>query len=616
VQHKRKSIFPGLGDFTALRPALSLLWSAADGTARRALFCALLAVITTALITALIPFLLRSIIDKVGPARASRPLFLALPALIAAYSFGQFSSRVLSELRTLASGISEQRVRRLIGARVFSHLMTLPLAFHLNRRTGSIGEIAEQGLAGIARIIGNGMYVILPLTIELATIWIVLLELGHALYFVILSVGSITCAFAVIHCAWTGQQFAERAVAAHLDGHAVLTDSLLNYETIKYFCAEAEQSARYQAALAARESSWVQLFRRRLKYSILIAATFATSVGVTMTCAAYETLRNTLSVGGFVLIVSYALRSIQPLESLGVAMRDTAEALASVRHLLDLVRQPREASGGGSRTTPIHAGSRDPASLAFEGVRFRYSPFRHVLSDVTFHVPAGGSIAIVGSSGAGKSSIVRLLYGLVQPDSGRILLDGEPIATLASEEVRRSIAVVPQDTVLFNDTIGRNIALGRPGCTREDVERAARLAHLDESISLLPHGYETLVGERGLKLSGGERQRVAIARAVLKEPRIIVFDEATSSLDTATEREILRNLAELSRCTTTVIIAHRLSTVIHADEIVVLDAGCIGERGSHAQLLQKRGLYAALWRAQQDNGNAGRTSAATARCLP
>lgn len=592
-------------EFSTLRPTIALIWSMADFTAKRALLYAVLAVCVTALITALMPFLLQSIIDRLTISGILPTLFVVI-ALIAAYVLGQFSSRVFTELRTLATGIGEQRTRKLIGYRTFSHLLDLPLRFHLNHKSGSVGEATEQGLAGIQTLIGQCLYIVLPLIIEFLAISVVLLSLGHTSYFTILAVAGIAYAITFIRCARDVRRFAERAVEAHLDARAVLTDSLLNYETIKYFGAEPTQSARYRNSLSNRESGWIALFRCRLKYSIITGAIFAGSLGVTMAYAAHETLAGTLTVGGFVLVISYALRLIQPLENLGNAIREVAQSLASISRLLDLLCEASEPPSVSLRSSDTRRVPTGPAALTFEAVRFGYSPRRRILEDVTFHVPAGSTLAIVGTSGSGKSSIVRLLYRLFEPDAGRILIDDQPTTALPREMVRSAIAVVPQDTVLFNDTIARNISLGRPDCTSEDIEQAARLAHLDGLIALLPQGYDTIVGERGLKLSGGERQRIAIARAALKRPRIIVFDEATSSLDTNTEREILSNLTELSKTATTVMIAHRLSTVIHADQIVVLDRGTIVECGTHRELLQHGGHYARLWYAQKSGrGHSG-----------
>lgn len=327
---------------------------------------------------------------------------------------------------------------------------------------------------------------------------------------------------------------------------------------------------------------------------LAVAMIFAAFLGATVLYAANEVLGGRMTVGDFVLVNSYMLQVVRPVEMLGYAMQCLSQGVAMLQKMLALLRERPEPQTADGR---VQFG--EPGKLEFDAVSLSYGPGRSVLRGVSFKIPAGKTLGVVGASGSGKSSLVRLLVRLLEPDSGRILLDGVPISELSLPRLRQAIAVVPQDTVLFNDSIAYNIALGRPGSSQNEIVEAAKLAHLHDFIMSLPERYETKVGERGVKLSGGERQRVSIARAAIKRPRIYIFDEATSSLDSNTEREILSNLQEISRSSTTLVIAHRLSTVVHADALIVLEDGIVAERGTHASLLSQKGRYAALWEAQQ-----------------
>jgi ATP-binding cassette subfamily B protein len=376
-----------------------------------------------------------------------------------------------------------------------------------------------------------------------------------------------------------------------------VTDSILNSETVKYFKAEEVVQQRVSTYLKRLEHQWVQFSRRCSYNGFTVSTIYALFLAVTIILASREVREGRMTIGTFVLINTYMLQIVRPVETIGLAMQSLSQGLAFLNPMLDVFQHEAEDLGGGTAPTAPAGHGR----LEFEKVSFSYRSDRQVLRDVTFTLPAGKTLAIVGESGSGKSSIVRLLVRLMEPDSGRILLDGVPIRELPLARLREMIAVVPQDTVLFNDTIRYNIAFGRPGCTQQDVEQAARLAHLHHFVLTLPDGYDTPVGERGVKLSGGEKQRISIARAAIKGPRIYVFDEATSSLDSRTEREILANLREISRHSTTLVIAHRLSTIVESDEIVVLQHGTIAERGTHQSLLRDESLYAALWLAQNDS---------------
>jgi ABC-type transport system involved in Fe-S cluster assembly fused permease/ATPase subunit len=589
----------------ALREALQLLRTASDRYTSSRLLLALALVAGAALLAALTPISLKLAIDMLAQGGAGAAL-TGPAVLVGLYVGGQYLVRSFTELRALIYGQAEQRLRRRIGNRLFEHLLRLPMRFHLERRTGAMGETAEQGIRGYQLLLGHMVFTILPVTIEFAAVAAVLLHFGHPLYLGILAMAAVAYVVAFQRGA-SGIQDPSRVVSAsHIEAHAVFTDSLLNYETVKYFDAEPVVGRRYDTALARTESAWHQFLSRRAVNGLAVATIFACSLGASLIYAARDVMSGAMTVGDFVLINTYVARLVQPLEMLGYAVRDVVQGLAFLEKILELFRERTEHDP--ARRTGQVDGAR--GELEFDGVSFAYRQDRVILKDVSFRVPAGHTVAVVGVSGSGKSSLIRLLFRLCEADAGRILLDGTPISQLPLSEVRQAIAVVPQDTVLFHDTLANNIGFGRHGSTLEEIHEAARIANLHGFIMGLPDGYDTLVGERGLKLSGGERQRVAIARAALKRPRIFVFDEATSSLDTRTEQEILRNLLEVSRRSTTLVIAHRLSTIVHADEIIVLDAGAVVERGTHAQLHEQDGQYAALWKAQQ-SGVAGRDGFST-----
>jgi len=378
-----------------------------------------------------------------------------------------------------------------------------------------------------------------------------------------------------------------------------MTDGLVNCEVIKYFAAEKAAEKNVSEFLISTEDQWVRFYRQSAVNGLIVATIYAGFLTAAALLAANDVHHDGMTIGTFVLINSYMLQLVQPVETMGFAIQSILQGIAYLENMLAVFRQRPEDLISGETMTEER-----PATLEFENVGVSYQGERSILKGVCFRLPAGKTLGIVGSSGAGKSTLVRLLTRLLEPDAGTILIDGVPASAMNLRKLRELIAVVPQDTILFDDTIAYNIGFGREGSSQAEIEQAARLARLHDFIVTLPNGYQTLVGERGVKLSGGEKQRVSIARAAIKRPRIYVFDEATSSLDSRTEQEISRNLQELSRARTTVIIAHRLSSVIHADEIVVLDRGVIVERGTHNSLLERKRCYAELWEAQQ-SGSGG-----------
>lgn len=577
----------------SLRDVADLVWSGADRFVKIRLTTVLVLVVTASVLTALGPVALKLVVDSfITPKHdlALTPLFL-----IVLYVLSQWLARSVGEIRGLVHARAERRMFRTLTERLFAHLMSLPLRFHLDRQTGAVSQTLENGLQGYEMILHHLVFTFLPVGAELGTIIAVLTHLSQPA-FLGLFCGALVCySVTFAYSALTISKAAKTASAAHVDANAAMTDSILNYETVKYFTAEPHVQEKVSLALTRTEGEWVRFFRRYAINGLVVASIFAAFLGATIYYAAHQVHAGRMTVGDFVLVNTYMLQVVRPVEMLGYAMQGVSQGIAMLEKLLLLFRETPEPEGSDERTP-----SGGPAWLEFEDVVLAYRPDRSVLKGVNFKVPPGKTLGIVGASGSGKSSIVRVLVRLVEPNGGRVLLDGVPISELSLSKLRQSIAVVPQDTVLFNDTIRYNIGFGKARSTPEEVAEAARFAHLDDFIMALPEGYETKVGERGVKLSGGEKQRISIARAALKRPRIYVFDEATSSLDSRTEQEILRNLQEISRFSTTLVIAHRLSTVVHADEIIVLNEGEIVERGTHAALLRQNGRYCALWAAQQE----------------
>jgi ABC-type transport system involved in Fe-S cluster assembly fused permease/ATPase subunit len=577
----------------SLREVIALIWTDATGFVRLRLVVALLLIMAASAMTALGPVALKLVVD--GFTGQGSGAGISAVTLIGLYVLSQWLARTVGEIRGLVYARAERRMSRMLSERLFAHVMRLPLRFHLERQTGAISQALDNGLSGYQMVLHTLVFTILPVATELGTIVVVLSRLDHPAFLGLFSGAMVAYAVVFWYAAYTIVAAARAASASQINATAVMTDSILNYETVKYFTAESVVQERVSRALTQTEDGWVGFYRRYAYNGLGVATIFAGFLAVTILYAAHEVQGGRMTVGSFVLVNTYMLQVVRPVEMLGYAMQNLSQGMAFLGKMFEIYREKAEPPAGDIPP----AGGGGAGRLDFEAVGVSYRSDRVILKDVNFALPAGKTLGVVGGSGAGKSTLVRLLVRLIEPDTGRILLDGVSIGDLPLNMVRQAIAVVPQDTVLFNDTIGYNIAFGKAGSTQAEVEHAARLAHLHDFIMSLPDGYDTKVGERGVKLSGGEKQRVSIARAAIKRPRIYVFDEATSSLDSNTEREILRNLREISRFSTTLVIAHRLSTVVHADEIVVLEGGTIVECGSHAALLRQNGRYASLWEAQQ-----------------
>lgn len=546
-----------------------------------------------------VPTVLKKLVDALDI--KTEPALLVLPVgLLLAYGAARVGMTFFAEVRQIVFARVMARVSRRVTLQVFRHLHALSLRFHLARRTGGVARDVERGGSAIADLLDWMIYTILPTLFEIALVTGVLVwmyDWGFAAITLITLAAYMVFTFMVTE--WRTRYY-RAAVEADTRANECAVDSLLNYETVKYFGNEEHEARRYDISLQEREEA--QVMSRKTLGLLNLGQVTIVSLGVTamMWRAAAGVVEGTMTIGGLVFVNAVLLQLSAPLNLLGMMYREVKQAFTNLERLFGLLDESMDVRDRDD-AVPLRA---DRPKVVFEQVRFGYDPRREILRDVGFEVPRGGTVAVVGHSGSGKSTLARLLYRFYDIDAGRIAIedvDGvlRDIRDYTQDSLRKAIAIVPQDTVLFNDTIYYNILYGRPDATREEVEGAARAAHIHELIVGLPDGYKTEVGERGLKLSGGEKQRVAIARALLKNPAILIFDEATSALDSKSEQAIQSELDRIAQGRTTFVIAHRLSTIMNADEILVMDKGVIVERGNHAALLSQDGYYAQLWRMQQ-----------------
>jgi len=559
---------------------------------------ALVCLICAKLANVAVPLIFKNIIDTLG-VPADKALLLVPLGLVAAYGMLRFSTSLFTELRELIFARVTQRAVRTISLQVFEHLHALSLRFHLERQTGGLTRDIERGTRAIGSLISYTLYSILPTLVEISLVLGILL-VKYEISFALITVATLIV-YIVLTITITNWRTHLRREANELDSAANsrAIDSLLNYETVKYFNNEAYEARRYDTQMAKWEAAQV---KSQMSLSFLnLGQALVISIGVALMMwrATAGVAAGSMTVGDIVLVNAFLIQLYIPLNFLGVLYREIRQSLTDIERMFTLMHQHREV-----RDAPdARLLSSGPCTIVFARVSFGYETKRQILFDVDFTIPAGKTVAVVGHSGSGKSTLARLLYRFYDVDTpepqGGIRINGNDIRRLAQGSLRAAIGIVPQDTVLFNDTIHYNIQYGRPGASETEVVAAARAAQLHEFIVRLPDGYQTRVGERGLKLSGGEKQRVAIARALLKNPPIMIFDEATSALDSKTEQAIQAQLEQAAIGRTTLVIAHRLSTVMNADEILVLDQGRIVERGRHRSLLEKNGAYAQMWALQQ-----------------
>jgi ATP-binding cassette subfamily B protein len=575
------------GGFAALWRFLPMLWPTGEPELRARVVAAVVLVLAGKAVILLGPYALKLAVDRMSAHAA----FAVVAGLVLAYTGARFGGVLSDNLRNAVfEKVGQDAARRLAG-NVFRHVHDLSLRFHLERRTGSLTKIVERGTKSIDMMLYFLLFNIAPTVIELGAICVIFfVKFGGALVAATLVIVAVYIAFTRWVTDWRSNiQRQMNEVDNRAIGRAV--DSLLNYETVKYFGAEDREAKRYEEAVGAfaRASvrnevslAWLNIGQSLITNLMMAGAMIFTVWGWS---------RGRFSPGDVVWINGLLMQLFRPLDMLGWVYRSIRQGLIDMEAMWDLLDTPAEVVD--KSDAPSLNVSR--GQVRFEDVRFGYEPGRDILKGLDLDIPAGTSCAIVGPSGAGKSTIARLLYRFYDPSAGRITIDGQDIAEVNQRSLRAAIGIVPQDTVLFNDTIGYNIGYGRDGASEEEIEAAAGGAAIDRFIASLPDKYESMVGERGLKLSGGEKQRVAIARTLLKNPPILVLDEATSALDSRTEQAIQETLDRVAESRTTIMIAHRLSTIVNADQIVVLDEGCVAERGTHEELLDRGGLYADLW---------------------
>jgi ABC-type transport system involved in Fe-S cluster assembly fused permease/ATPase subunit len=585
--------------FSTVRHLWPYMWPAGRPDLRMQVVLALVALVLSKVATTLIPFAYKGIIDSLDGTGPDQALIMGLAVpivLVIAYVLGNIFDAGFQQLRdVLFAGVGQHAVRKL-ALETFQHIHRLSLRFHLSRRTGGLSRVIERGTKGIESVVRFAMLNIVPTILEFAVVAVIFVWLFGVSYLGVLVVMIWAYLYFTIKASNWRIGIRRSMNDSDTDANGKAVDSLLNYETVKYFANEKLEAQRFDEAMGRYERSAIRIWTSLGFLNFGQAVIFYGGFLVISIMSIQGVMAGRLTLGDFVLLNTFLMQIYRPLNFIGFVYRELRQGLTDIEEMFKLLAKDPEIEDKPDAKALAVVGP----VIRFEDVSFHYDADRAILKGVSFEVPAGKTVAIVGPTGAGKSTISRLLYRFYDVTGGRITIDGQDLRDVTQESLRSTIGMVPQDTVLFNDTIGYNILYGRPDATMEEVREAARMAQVGPFIEALPKGYDTPVGERGLKLSGGEKQRVAIARTILKAPSILILDEATSALDTKTERDIQAALDVVSRNRTSVVIAHRLSTVINADEILVLRDGRVAERGNHSELLAQNGLYAQMWSRQRE----------------
>jgi ATP-binding cassette, subfamily B, heavy metal transporter len=580
-------------DWNTIGTLIPYLWPRGEWKIRARVIAALACLVTAKLATVMIPVLYKEAVDLISAEGAF--VVTALVGILIGYGIARVAQQAFAEMRDFFFARVGQRAIRAVGLKTFRHLHSLSMRFHLDRQTGGLSRAIERGVKGIEFLLTFMLFNIVPTLLEITMVcgilWAVF-DIWYALV-TLVTVG-LYIAFTFSVTEWR-MKFRRQMNEMDSKANTRAIDSLLNYETVKYFGNEEHEASRFDRSLRRYEDAAVRSKTTLALVNIGQGFIIATGLTLVMTMAGFDIQSGAMTVGGFVMVNTYLMQLFQPLGFLGFVYREIKQSLTDMEAMFRLTAEQREVVDAEGAPDLVARGG----TVTFRDVRFGYGPAREILKGLSFEVPAGKTVAIVGPSGAGKSTISRLLFRFYDVTDGAIEIDGQDIRSVTQASLRKSIGIVPQDTVLFNDSVFYNIAYGRPDASPGEIEAAAKLASIHDFVMSLPDGYNTSVGERGLKLSGGEKQRVAIARTILKRPAIFLFDEATSALDSHTEKAIQGSLAEVSADRTTLTIAHRLSTIVDADEIIVLRDGAIAERGRHHDLLDADGIYAGMWREQQ-----------------
>lgn len=587
-----------LGNFGTLSRLFGYLWPKDSVELRVRVVLAMVCLVAAKVAVVFVPVFYKDAVDALTGDSVSG--IVALPvAIVLSYGTARVLSLAFGELRDAIFARVGQRAIRQVALEVFRHLHAMSLRFHVDRQTGGLSRTISRGVSAIEVLLRFSLFNIIPTLVEIMLVFAILwfaLDIYVALVTIVTVI--VYIAYTLVVTEWR-LKFRRQMNESDSQANTKAVDSLLNFETVKYFGNEEHEAQRYDAALRTYEGAAIKSSQSLAILNVGQAVVISIGLTLVMLITGNAIVAGTMTIGGFVMANTYLMQLYQPLGFFGFVYREIKQSLIDIERMLELLDVEHEIADAPNAPLLSLSG----ASVRFEHVDFAYDSRRPILKDVSFEVPAGKTVAFVGASGAGKSTISRLLYRFYDATQGSVSIDGQNVRDVTQASLRAAVGIVPQDTVLFNDTIYYNISYGRPSASPAEVEEAARLAQIHDFVMSLPEGYQSTVGERGLKLSGGEKQRVAIARTIIKNPAILVLDEATSALDSRTEQAILAKLRELSRGRTTLSIAHRLSTVVDADEILVLQAGQIVERGNHESLLDRDGLYARMWQRQQEGGD-------------